>query len=526
MNRGELTGKNPRRIIKPKHGVHYSNIPVSLDVKRIPGNDPWRDDLYKRKEYADQLYNLLKDQEHSIVLALDGAWGSGKSFFLQRWCTDLANAGLLSVYFNAWEDDFFANPLVSMIGQLNSTLADKANKAKLNATRWQEIASRAKTVFAKAGLALGAQCLKHFTGIDLSEVKIEDVETSNERILNEYTNLIASREGLRSGITDLASSVFMTTGCCLVFIVDEIDRCRPTYAIEVIERIKHLFNVPHVAFVIGVDKQQLMESVKAVYGNIDARQYLLRFFDIEFHLPAPDRTVFLKSLWERYQIEEYLKKKNIDIVLKGKLRNARRCIAYLARMHSFTLRELETLFKSFVLVLRSIRKSSELDPMFLAALLMLRVLNSRIYEEWINGLCPVRDVVNVIIPTDRVKGFPLFFDLVSSIFLTHYKSPASIAAPTNSLISFLKEHSKKEYKGPVPVCFTKLTKKEIETLINKMDDMIEDDDFANSRGIRNLRYIASKIDFMVVELRESKGLKDGVTTITESEKKRATDLVR
>ena len=56
MNR-ELTDKNPRRISKPKHGIHYSNIPVSLDAKRIPDNDPWRDDLYKRKEYADQLYN-------------------------------------------------------------------------------------------------------------------------------------------------------------------------------------------------------------------------------------------------------------------------------------------------------------------------------------------------------------------------------------------------------------------------------------------------------------------------------------
>ena len=523
MNRGELTGKNPRRIIKLKHGVHYSNMPVSLDAKSIPDNDPWRDDLYKRKEYADQLYNLLKDQEHSIVLALDGAWGSGKSFFLQRWCTDLANAGLLSVYFNAWEDDFIANPLVSMIGQLNSTLADKA---KSNPTRWQEIASRAKIVFAKAGLALGAQCLKHFTGIDLSEVKVEDIETSKEKILNEYTDLIASRERLRSGITDLASSIFKMTGCCLVFIVDEIDRCRPTYAIEVIERIKHLFDVPHVAFVIGVDKQQLMQSVKAVYGNIDARQYLLRFFDLEFHLPAPDRTMFLKSLWKRYQVEQYLLTKKADVALKVKMRNARRCIAYLAKMHSFTLRELETLFKSFVLILRTPLKSAETDPMLLAALLVLRVLNSKVYEAWINGLCPVRDVINVLIPTGRVKSFPSFFDFVSSVLATQYKSPASIAAPINTLISFLQEHSQSEYKGPVPVCFEKLTRKEMATLIHKMDAMSEGKDFAHSHGIKSLRYIAAKLDFMVVELRENKGLKDGVTTITESEKRRLTDLLR
>lgn len=507
---------------RPKHGVHYSNIPVCLDARRIPNSDPWRDDLFKRKEYADQLTNLLYDQEHSIVLALDGAWGSGKSFFLQRWCKDLNNKDRVCVLLNAWEDDFVANPLISMIGQLNRVLEAKRKSGHV---KWDEIVKVGKAVFAKAGLALSAQCLKHFTGIDLSEVKIEDVASSNEKVLKEYTDLLVARESLLSSIRTLASSIYSATGCSLVFIVDELDRCRPTYAIETLERIKHLFDVPHVAFILGVDKQQLMQSVKAVYGNIDSRQYLLRFFDLEFHLPAPDRTAFLKSLWERYQIEEYLQQKKSDIALKKKMRNARRCIAYLSRMHSLTLREIETAFKSFVLILRSALKSSEIDPMLLAALIMLRVINSKIYKEWINGLCPIRNVINVLIPTDRVKSFPSFFDFVSSVFVTHYRSPASIAAPTNSLINFLKEHPQSKYKGPIPVCFSKLTEKEIKMLINKMDAMSEGDDFAHSRGIKGLRYIASRIDFMVVELRESKGLRDGVTTITEAEKKRVANLL-
>ena len=125
-----------------------------------------------------------------------------------------------------------------------------------------------------------------------------------------------------------------------------------------------------------------------------------------------------------------------------------------------------------------------------------------------------------------MKSFPSFFDFVSSVLATQYKSPASIAAPINSLISFLQEHPQSEYKGPVPFCFEKLTKKEMATLINKMDAMSEGKDFAHSRGIKGLRYIAAKIDFMVVELRENTGLRDGVTTITESEKRRATDLLR
>ena len=72
----------------------------------------------------------------------------------------------------------------------------------------------------------------------------------------------------------------------LIVFVDEVDRCRPTFAVELLERIKHLFNVPNAIFVLSLDKQQLAVSLSAIYGSgINSEEYLRRFIDLEYALP-------------------------------------------------------------------------------------------------------------------------------------------------------------------------------------------------------------------------------------------------
>ena len=85
----------------------------------------------------------------------------------------------------------------------------------------------------------------------------------------------------------------------MVFI-DELDRCRPSYALALIEVAKHLFGADHVVFVLAVNRSQLTHSISALYGSdFDATGYLRRFFDIDFRLPEPDRTRFLEVMLNR-----------------------------------------------------------------------------------------------------------------------------------------------------------------------------------------------------------------------------------
>ena len=70
--------------------------------------------------------------------------------------------------------------------------------------------------------------------------------------------------------------------------VDELDRCRPSYSVELLERIKHVFSVKGAVFILAVDRDQLLSSISGVYGsNIDAPRYIRKFIDWNFSLPNP-----------------------------------------------------------------------------------------------------------------------------------------------------------------------------------------------------------------------------------------------
>ena len=83
-----------------------------------------------------------------------------------------------------------------------------------------------------------------------------------------------------------------------------MDRCRPTFAIEMLERIKHLFDVANIVFVLSVDKKQLEASTAAVYGErINAAEYLRRFIDLEYGIPLVQTKQFTKKLLTRFELD-------------------------------------------------------------------------------------------------------------------------------------------------------------------------------------------------------------------------------
>ena len=78
--------------------------------------------------------------------------------------------------------------------------------------------------------------------------------------------------------------------------IDELDRCRPSYAIELLESAKHIFSVDGVVFALSTNRQQLEASIKGVYGDsFSATDYLERFFDISFRLPSVDRRIYIEE---------------------------------------------------------------------------------------------------------------------------------------------------------------------------------------------------------------------------------------
>lgn len=247
-------------------------LQLKLTELEIDEQNPWSDDALNRSEVAKALTNLIRDQGLPFVISLHGRWGTGKTFLLRRWQKQLENEGYQCVYFNAWEDDFCDDPFTAMIGQLSGILNEGRFKESV-----EKIKEAARPLLVHSSIGV----LNKFTGVNLNAVRDE----LGGSALKEYTNQRRHKDELKTRLTEFASDVRCQTGHPLVFVIDELDRCRPTFTIELLERVKHIFDVPNVVFVFGINKDELCASIRSIYGNINADIYARRFFDMEFVLP-------------------------------------------------------------------------------------------------------------------------------------------------------------------------------------------------------------------------------------------------
>lgn len=277
-----------------------------------------------------------------FVLALNASWGFGKSFLLRHWSDDLRTAGYPVVRFDAWESDYSPEPLVGFMAEMEAQLAPWLEENKIAKRPFAKVKAATRKVLPVLAGALGGRAVGELTeqicewttnyvndhGGSMEGLAGEEalqqfqkdigkeggalISKSVEGALKEHMStkvaikefkdqlraLIATlRDAKGKGATDSPARLPM-----FIFI-DELDRCRPTYAIELLENVKHLFGVDGVYFVVAINKQQLVHSIRAVYGGaFDASGYLTRFFDQQYELPRPDNSKYAKYLFDLYRL--------------------------------------------------------------------------------------------------------------------------------------------------------------------------------------------------------------------------------
>ena len=266
-----------------------------------------------RDKFAEPLSTLITNAQAPFVLSINGAYGSGKTTFLRMWERHLENKGHVCVYLNAWETDFAEDPLVPILAELSKLVADEDDEA----------ASKKALATAKT---MGLHLLRRGPGValKLATLGILDADQIGKDAEKEIAKLVesvtadvmadtvkqfeADREDMESFKESLAEFAReISAGPTeeekfgdrkLIVLVDELDRCRPTYAIELLERIKHLFDVDHMVFVLGIDQDQLRHSVSGVYGGegFDSEGYLKKFVDLEVRLPNPETKAYVEHL--------------------------------------------------------------------------------------------------------------------------------------------------------------------------------------------------------------------------------------
>lgn len=275
-----------------------TRIPSRFSGIDIPTDNPFKNDKLGYSKYAAILKGMVDMyRETGCVIALNGKWGAGKTTFMHMWKAYLPSAEYSTVYFNAWETDYYSDPLTAVLGEFKE-ISNDSEKFK------SAVATLGKFFMAAGGAAIKG-VIKKTTGIDSDVIKdsVDEAKSALQDSLDDYTK---QKQSLTEFKGKLSEFVADQDGKTVVFIIDELDRCNPHYAVRVLEIVKHLFDVPNICFVLAIDKNQLECSIKGFYGSseIDAESYLRRFIDIEFRMPEPNIEGFTALLFDNYNFNE------------------------------------------------------------------------------------------------------------------------------------------------------------------------------------------------------------------------------
>lgn len=357
-----------------------------LDELQIISGDPFRNCKLERQRYAEILKQIVSIYDEGCVLTVNGKWGTGKTTFVKMWKQLLDDDQFKTIYFNAWESDFALDPIAALIGNFKILGGDSGNVDKLiqSASKFATkiIPSIIDTVISK------------YTGQEMSSI-IKKITEFSESFLSqeieEYEERCKSFDNFKKNLSN-----YITENCAgkpLIFIVDELDRCNPSYAVKVLERIKHLFSVPNLVFVLSIDKYQLGNSIRGYYGSdrIDADEYLRRFIDIEYELPEPNVKDFCSYLYEVYNFSPFfIERKKLHNCESEELIN----ITYkLSRSSKLSLRQIEKMFSYTRLVLRSFNTIQDFSPDLLILLIYLRMYKVDFYRR----ICSQEDNIQILV---------------------------------------------------------------------------------------------------------------------------------
>lgn len=258
------------------------------------------------KEYGSYLSSYLRSQTKPLVLNLNGSWGTGKTHFLKQMYSDLHfKHGYPVIYIDAWKSDFSNDPLLVVISEMIEQfkqldpMIDTADKEQ---ELLKVLGKYSKKLWNVAAIGVGNYASEKFdnaTIVDLAKIatfKDEEEVVVGRNLTDNYKNQLSALNDCKLALTHYVNC--FPEGKRKVFVlVDELDRCRPTYAIEMLETIKHFFSLDNYIFVVATDTNQLSHSIKAVYGSeFDGTEYLSRFFNRSAALHEPDKGRFAKLL--------------------------------------------------------------------------------------------------------------------------------------------------------------------------------------------------------------------------------------
>lgn len=351
------------------------------------------EDLLNRRKLAENFLDVVISQTANVY-SINAPWGSGKTWFLKFIEDECKEQNIPFIQFNVWETDYAKDPFQAILSELMKLLhiQIKTINAKSEIENLEKELASIKSI-ANKFLNLRKK-LSYSIGLNHPTLPV-----SGEITVNPDTSSLAEYEDMKTTKKDFINSLknfvnsFETK---LLIAIDELDRCRPDYAITTLEIIKHFFNIKNVVFILAVDKEQLQATVKTMFGSsTDTDAYLKKFVDIQYCLPETNSI----NQFIQYQI------KNVYPTIQ---KNFNELVAYnlgeydngnwyrthvkeeyytnkfinLCKIYKLSLRDIEKLCLRMSIILPMITKHKL--PFSLAFLVGLILLNTKHYKIYLH----------------------------------------------------------------------------------------------------------------------------------------------
>lgn len=311
----------------------------------------WNDDKLGRIERAISFARIVQHSDRARVISIEGGFGSGKTFFRKRWAKHLRALGETVVEFDAWKSDHSGDPLLAFSFELLKSLQGPEDKEGIGSQVRQVATSVAKAGFRRGSQVLVGEAVDQigeefgelFSAVgsdsndeaiidpaDLSKVATESLKAMRKSISQEASRLLfAQLEAERVREVELPKQLrdlriaLRDSGRGngrVVVLIDELDRCRPDYAISLLEAIKHLFDEEGFIFVLFLNPTQLASTAARLFGEVESGEpYFTKFIDLRLDLGAASSAALceahLRELYvliggstETPKFEEVLKK--------------------------------------------------------------------------------------------------------------------------------------------------------------------------------------------------------------------------
>ena len=200
-------------------------------------------DHLSRQPFIDLLKNIIANQSATKTgysIAIDGEWGSGKTWILNELESQL-DKNYLVFHYNAWENDFYDEPLVAILSVMIEKLNQVTSQKSLYEAAIDELLRQASADL----LTLVSGIVKEATKIDAEKIirrkkgffrRIKEHTKLTVKDINTLVPLQHTLQEVRNNLKKLSEKFH------IILIVDELDRCLPEYAIKVLERLGFLRN--------------------------------------------------------------------------------------------------------------------------------------------------------------------------------------------------------------------------------------------------------------------------------------------